>query len=109
VLARAYALPAGSRRVYGVYPRRLKDLLWRYGPVWWGVLCRDQPLVASVHRKARVAAWVDTAQQRRQSAATAEGAPQIADCPGSTPDGTPSPLCRLSLVDLDPPPLSRGG
>jgi hypothetical protein len=69
VLAREYALPVGSTWVYGYYPRRLKDLLRRYGPVWWGVLCRDQPLLASVQRKAQVAAWVETEQHRRQSAA----------------------------------------
>lgn len=68
VIARAYALPAGSTRVYGYYPRRLKDLLRRYGPVWWRVLCRDQRLLANVNRKARVAAWVAAEQRRRQSA-----------------------------------------
>jgi hypothetical protein len=34
-----------------------------------------------------------------------EGAPQVADHPGSTPEGTPSHVYRLRLADLDPPAL----
>src|ERR1700746_2161121 len=39
VVAKAYAIPPASQKVYCSYPRCLKDLLSRYGPVFWR-LCR---------------------------------------------------------------------
>jgi len=56
VLAQRYTV-TGARR-YAYYPRRLWDLVWRYGPVLWRLARRDPMLTMQAERKAQLAAWL---------------------------------------------------
>jgi putative nucleotidyltransferase-like protein len=56
VLARRYDATPTVR--YGYYPRRLWDLVRRYGPVLWRLIRRDPVLIAQAERKAQLAAWL---------------------------------------------------
>ena len=56
VLAQRYTV-TGARR-YGYYPRRLWDLIRRYGPVLWRLARRDPMLTVQAERKAQLAAWL---------------------------------------------------
>jgi hypothetical protein len=57
-LARSSAVPATAARRYGSYPRRLADLVRRYGPLLWRLARRDPGLTAQAERKAHLAAWL---------------------------------------------------
>ncbi len=58
VLARRYAVPPTAVLRYSYYPRRLWDLIWRYGPLLWRLIRRDSVLTAQVERKIQLAAWL---------------------------------------------------
>jgi putative nucleotidyltransferase-like protein len=57
-IAESYALPPASKRVYVYYPVRFKDLVRRYGPVLWQLLCREPHVTARAEGKFRLAAWL---------------------------------------------------
>jgi Uncharacterised nucleotidyltransferase len=57
-VARAYSIPLASRKRYGYYPLRLKDLLVRYGPLLWRLIRHESVLTAQVHRKTQLSAWL---------------------------------------------------
>jgi hypothetical protein len=58
VIAKAYAIPPASKKVYFYYPRRLKDLLTRYGPVLWRLCRHDQHVRALADQKSQLAQWL---------------------------------------------------
>ncbi len=58
VLARRYAVAPTAVLRYAYYPRRLWDLLRRYGPVLWRLIRRNPVLIAQVERKIQLAAWL---------------------------------------------------
>jgi hypothetical protein len=64
VLAKAYGIPPTSSRRYGYYPRRLKDLVTRYGPVFWRFIRQDPELLAQAERKTRLGAWLSPFNNR---------------------------------------------
>jgi Uncharacterised nucleotidyltransferase len=58
LIAKYYGTPSASKRRYGYYPARLKDLLVRYGPVLWKLIRRDPALTAEADRKVHLCAWL---------------------------------------------------
>jgi hypothetical protein len=57
-IAQSYALHPTSKRVYVYYPVRLKDLVRRYGPVLWRLICREPHVTARAEGKLQLAAWL---------------------------------------------------
>jgi Uncharacterised nucleotidyltransferase len=57
-IAQSYALPPASKRVYFYYPVRLKDLVRRYGPVLWRLICHEPHVTAQAEGKLQLAAWL---------------------------------------------------
>jgi len=57
-VAHAYGIAPASKRLYGYYPVRLKDLLRRYGPTLWRLLRQDPQLTALAEGKAQLAHWL---------------------------------------------------
>jgi hypothetical protein len=57
-VADAYGIAPASKRLYGYYPRRLKDLLRRYGPTLWRLLRQDPQLTALAEGKAQLVHWL---------------------------------------------------
>jgi hypothetical protein len=57
-VANAYGIAPASKRLYGYYPVRLKDLLRRYGATLWRLFCRDPQLLALAERKAQLTHWL---------------------------------------------------
>jgi hypothetical protein len=57
-VADSYGIAPASKRLYSYYPRRLKDVLRRYGPTLWHLFCRDPRLLALAERKVQLAHWL---------------------------------------------------
>jgi hypothetical protein len=68
VLARRYAVAPTAVLRYGYYPRRLWDLMRRYGPVLWRLIRRDPVLIAQIERKIQLAAWLQPFTARDHTA-----------------------------------------
>jgi hypothetical protein len=67
-IAKYYGVPSASKRRYGYYPARLKDLLVRYGPVLWRLIRRDPALAAEADRKVHLSAWLSPFNNRPDDA-----------------------------------------
>jgi hypothetical protein len=63
-VVKAYAIPLASKIVYFYYPRRLKDLLSRYGPVLWPLCRHNQHVRALADRKSQLAEWLALGWQK---------------------------------------------
>jgi hypothetical protein len=64
VIARSYGISPTSKKRYGYYPVRLKDLLMRYGPVLWRLVRHEPVLTAQADRKAHLTAWLSPFNNR---------------------------------------------
>ena len=63
VIATQYSVPMDSVRIYGCYPRRLVDLLLRYGPTLWRFMKKDTSLTSYVERTNRLTDWLSGKRQ----------------------------------------------
>jgi hypothetical protein len=59
IIAAQYFSPADSIRIYAYYPRRLVDLLRRYGPNLKKIQDKDARVKPLAERKRMVATWLD--------------------------------------------------
>ena len=57
-VAASYGMAPTSKRRYGYYPARFKDLLRRYGPTLWRLCRRDPYLLAAAEGKAHLTHWL---------------------------------------------------
>jgi hypothetical protein len=64
VIAKSYGIAPVSKKRYGYYPVRLKDLLKCYGPVLWRLAWHDPALIAQADRKAHLSAWLSPFKNR---------------------------------------------
>jgi Uncharacterised nucleotidyltransferase len=77
-IAKAYGISPTSKRRYGYYPVRLKDLLRRYGSTLWRLCCREPQLTGSAEAKWQLAQWLQPFDQRGHDESSR--APQAHEC-----------------------------
>jgi hypothetical protein len=67
VIAKYYAIPLTSKKMYLYYPLRLTHLVRRYGPMLWRLMCHHQPLTALAEGHAQLAHWLGPYNKRAHS------------------------------------------